>query len=110
MTTYSVRCRNSACRHRRIAKIHPDHYKQIPKCSECGLRKGWRIEQRAYNRKDLCDCGQSPLYPHRKGLYKFCDFHPRGFYNQAKRMGVSDDDIPLEFLGQPADTSNECPF
>lgn len=110
MTTYSVRCRDSACRHRRVLKRHPDSYLIVPKCAICGQRKGWRIEQRAYNRRDLCSCGKSPLYPHRVGKYKFCDHHPRGYYNQAKRQGVADDDIPVEYLGQPMKETDDCPF
>lgn len=110
MTTYSVRCRNSACRHRRVTRTDPATYKLVPKCPECGLRKGWRTEQRKYNKKDLCGCGQVPLYPHRKGLHPCCDFHPHGPYNQAKRQGVADEDIPLEYLGRRMDDEDECPF
>lgn len=110
MATYSVRCRDSACRHRRVLKRTPDSYEIQPKCAICGQRKGWRIEGRDYNRRDLCGCGQSPTYPHRVGKYKFCDHHPRGFYNQAKRQGVADDDIPLEVLGRPMKETDECPF
>ena len=110
MATYSVRCRHSACRHRRVAKRNPATYVIVPMCAACGERKGWRIEQRAYNRRNICGCGQSPLYPHRVGLYKFCDHHPRGFYNQAKRLGVEDADIPVEHLGQPMKETDECPF
>lgn len=115
--TYSVRCRNSACRHRRVTKIHPADYKLIPRCTACGERKGWRLESRDYNKKDLCGCGQSPLYPHRKGKYPCCDFHPNGAYNQAKRRGVEDKDIPfeeipLDLLGKKMhdDDDDECPF
>lgn len=110
MATYSVRCRNSACRHRRVTTKHPDDYILVPRCTECGSRKGWRIENRAYNRRDMCTCGQSPTYPHRVGKYRFCDFHPQGFYNQAKRQGVHDDDIPLEYLGRPCGKDEPCPF
>lgn len=109
MATYSVRCRNSSCRHRRVSKRHPDSYKLVPACPVCGERKGWRIEQRDYNHRDLCGCGQSPTYPHRKGKYKFCDHHPQGFYHQAKRQGVPDDDIPLEHIGAPC-TTDAAPF
>lgn len=110
MTTYSLRCKDGYCRHRRVSDRHPDTYKVVPKCPICKQRKGWRIENRAYNSKDLCGCGQSPAYPHRKGKYKFCDFHPQGFYNQAKRQGVSDDDIPLEFIGKPMKATDAVPF
>lgn len=110
MTTYSVRCRNSACRHRRVSETHPDKYKQQYRCPSCKQLKGWRLEGRAYNKKDLCTCGQVPLYPHRKGKHPLCDHHPQGFYNQAKRRGVSDDDIPLEHLGKPMKETDDCPF
>lgn len=110
MATYSVRCKDGYCRHRRVIHIHPDAYKRVPKCPICKQTKGWRLEPREYNKKDLCNCGQSPTYPHRKGKYKFCDFHPQGFYNQAKRRGVSDDDIPLEHLGRKMKEKDECPF
>lgn len=110
MTTYSVRCRHNACRHRRVSKRHPDEYKVVPRCSSCGHRKGWRIEARKYNKRDLCACGQSPEYPHRVGKYKFCDHHPDGFYNQAKRAGAKDADIPLEHLGRKMKTEEPCPF
>lgn len=111
MSTYSVRCRNSSCRYRRVSKRHPDSYKLVPRCPECKERKGWRIEQRAYNRRDLCGCGQSPAYPHRKGKYKFCDHHPHGFYHQAKRQGASDDEIPFEYMpSTPMKETDGCPF
>lgn len=108
--TYNVRCRNSKCRHRRVAKIHPDDYKVVPRCTACNERKGWRIENKQYNKRDICTCGQSPLYPHRKGKYKYCDHHPQGFYNQAKRQGVADDELPLDLLGRPLKPSETCPF
>lgn len=110
MTTFSVRCRNSKCRHRRVLPKHPLEYKFVSWCTECGQHKGWRVESRAYNKRDLCGCGQVPLYPHRKGKHKMCDFHPMGFYNQAKRRGISDDDIPLEYLGRPMKDTDDCPF
>lgn len=110
MTTYSVRCKHSDCRHRRVLKRHPDTYLIVPKCAICGERKGWRIEQRGYNKRNLCQCGQSPSYPHRVGKYKYCDHHPRGHYNQAKRQGVADADIPLEHLGEPMKETDDCPF
>ena len=110
MSTYSVRCRVAACRHRRVISRDPETYIIVPRCVVCGARKGWRIEQREYNRTNLCTCGQSPTYPHRKGKYKFCDFHPQGPYNQAKRQGLTDDDIPLEYLGKTMKQSEPCPF
>lgn len=110
MSTYSVRCKDGYCRHRRVLKRHPDTYVIVPKCAICGQRKGWRIEPRGYNKADMCSCGQSPLYPHRVGKYKFCDHHPQGFYNQAKRRGVADDDIPLEVMGRTMKETDVCPF
>ncbi len=110
MSTYSLRCRVKACRHRRVGTKHPDDYKQTYRCPSCGSMAGWRIENRDYNKKDLCGCGQSPTYPHRTGKYKYCDFHPMGFYNQAKRAGVPDEDIPLEYLGTPMKPDDPCPF
>lgn len=115
MSTYSVRCRNSACRHRRVAKTHPLDYVFVPVCEVCGQRAGWRLEARHYNKRHLCHC-DGPLgrdampYPHRI-THPLCDQHPRGYYNQAKRAGVCDDDIPLEFMPCEAVTSDAaCPF
>lgn len=101
MSTYSIRCRNSACRHRRVAGIHPDEYKVVPRCASCGKRVGWRIEGRAYNRRGLCDCSGPDMaegrhFPHRT-THPLCDQHPHGFYNQARAMGVAHDDIPEEY-------------
>lgn len=102
MSTWSVRCRNSSCRHRRVSRTHPDDYKVIPACPVCGQRKGWRIEQRAYNKRGLCHCS-GPLgrnnepFPHRI-THPSCDQHPHGIYNQARARGVAhDDDVPEEF-------------
>lgn len=112
MTTYSVRCRVNACRHRRVTKTHPDAYKRVYKCPMCGSKNGWRIESRAYNRRDICGCGQVPYgYPHRKGKHPLCDHHPQGAYNQAKLRGVADEDIPLEFTtGREMKKDDVCPF
>lgn len=102
MATYSVRCRNCQCRHRRVINIHPDDYKIVPACDACGKHVGWRIEGRAYNKKNLCHCG-GPInpktampFPHRP-THPMCDQHPLGYYNQAKRAGIEDNDIPLEY-------------
>ena len=101
MTTYSVRCRHNDCRHRRVSKTHPFDYKRVPKCPSCGNKKGWRIEQRYYNKRNLCRC-DGPVsetgqhYPHRKN-HPHCDHHPNGYYNQAKRAGIEDCDIPIEY-------------
>lgn len=109
MATYSLRCRNYLCRHRRVANKHPDEYKRVPRCPSCGMCKGWRIEQRAYSQRDRCHC-KGYHFPHQKGSSKYCDFHPQGFYNQAKRQGVSDEDIPLEHLGRKMKQHEPCPF
>lgn len=101
MTTYSVRCRHKACHHRRVTAIHPDDYRVVPKCPMCGQRKGWRIEQRAYNKRNLCKCS-GPLgrdnepFPHRV-THPCCDSHPMGVYNQARARGVAHEDVPEEF-------------
>jgi hypothetical protein len=112
MTTYSVRCRHRACRHRRVTKTHPDQYKVVPKCPACGERKGWRIEQRAYNKRGLCLCsgpaGNSGGFPHRV-THPLCEHHPKGLYNQLKRQGVADDDMPLDVVTLPLQ-QGECPF
>lgn len=109
MTTYSVRCRNSTCRHRRVATVHPDDYKRPPKCPCCGSTKGWRIELRQYSKRDRCTCSGYP-HPHQKASSKFCDHNPQGPYHQAKRHGASDDDIPLEYLGRKMKEDEPCPF
>jgi hypothetical protein len=110
MTTYSVRCRHKACRHRRVMKKHPDEYKKVPKCPMCGNSKGWRIENRAYNKRGLCHCsgpdmvatGSRQHFPHRV-THPYCDNHPRGFYNQARAKGVAHEDIPVEYGGAKVD-------
>lgn len=114
MTTYSVRCRNSQCRHRRVTKTHPDDYKIVPKCPMCGSKNGWRIENRDYNKRNLCPCsgvvfpdGRSA--PH-KTSHPLCENHPHGIYNQAKMRGVSDEHIPLEHLGRKMKETDLCPF
>lgn len=104
MTTYSVRCRNSHCRHRRVAGTHPDEYKVAPRCAVCDQRAGWRIEDRAYNQRGLCHCSGPDMasgrhFPHRN-THPLCDHHPHGFYNQARAMGVAPEDIPLEYHPQ----------
>lgn len=101
MTTYSIRCRNSACRHRRVSRTHPDDYRITPACSVCGQRKGWRIEQRGYNKRGLCHCNGPDMargehFPHRV-THPYCDHHPHGFYNQARARGVAHEDIPKEY-------------
>lgn len=101
MTTYSLRCRHHACRHRRVSRTHPDDYKRPPPCPVCGARKGWRIEQRQYNKRGLCQC-DGPIaefggtFPHRT-THPCCEHHPHGIYNQARARGVAHDDIPEEY-------------
>lgn len=113
MSTYSVRCRHQACRHRRVVRTHPDDYKVVPKCALCGHRKGWRIEGRAYNKRDLCDCGgpigrDGPI-PHNT-THPMCQHHPEGVKNQMLRAGVTIDDVPLEHVGRQMKATDECPF
>ena len=101
MTTYSVRCRHFACRHRRVVRTHPAEYKVVPRCPVCGQRKGWRIEQRDYNKRNLCRCSgptgrNGEPFPHRT-THPCCDQHPHGYYNQARARGVAHDDIPPEY-------------
>ena len=110
MATYSVRCRHTVCRHRRVFRKHPDAYKVIPKCPSCGKQKGWRIENRAYNQRNLCYCS-GPVsdvgvnYPHRT-THPYCEQHPEGIYNQAKRQGVTDEDIPAEYWPERLKNAN----
>lgn len=99
---YLVRCRNSACRHQRMTHTHPDQYILTPRCTSCGLIKGWRLEKRSRN-KVTCHCNSVGMatgntFPH-KTTHPFCDKNPRGYYNQARQMGVDHDDIPVEFGG-----------
>lgn len=103
MTTYSVRCRVDACRHRRVIRKHPDEYKRVTRCPVCGSKNGWRIENRTYNKRNLCKCDgpsmcKGQYFPHNK-THPMCDHHPKGFYNQAKRAGIEDYDIPVEYGG-----------
>lgn len=104
MTTYSVRCRNYKCRHRRVVRTHPDEYKRVPACPVCGRRVGWRIEQRAYSKRNLCHCSgpemtqvDGKMFPHKLAQHRFCDHHPHGFYNQARARGVAHEEIPKEY-------------
>lgn len=102
MATYSIRCRNSACRHRRVARTHPDDYKVAPRCPVCDTTKGWRIEGRQFRRhQSRCTCSGPEMqfgrwYPHRTN-HPLCDQHPHGFYNQARARGVAHEDIPEEY-------------
>jgi hypothetical protein len=109
MTTYSIRCRNARCRHRRVSTRHPDEYARTPPCSMCGARKGWRVEGREYNRRGLCNCSGVDMvrgvhFPHRT-THPFCDQHPLGYYNQARAQGVAHDEIPVEFGGGLLETA-----
>ena len=101
MATYSLRCRVASCRHRRVARVHPDDYKVTPRCPVCGHRNGWRIEARGYNKRGLCDCNGPEIltvrhFAHRT-THPYCDHHPLGFYNQARARGVAHEDIPMEY-------------
>lgn len=79
----------------------------------CGNRKGWRIENRDYNKRDLCDCsgpvGRDGPIPHNT-THPMCDHHPEGASNQMRRAGVAQDDIPLEHLGRQMKETDDCPF
>lgn len=110
MTTYSLRCRG--CRHRRVSSTHPDSYVATPRCSACGSLRGWRIEQRHYNKRNLCYCSGPDMatgrhFPH-KTTHPLCDKHPEGFYNQARQMGIPHDEIPVEFGGGLTTQEEEC--
>lgn len=110
MTTYSVRCRVDKCRHRRVTTRDPATYIRPPRCESCGSLNGWRIEGREYNKRGLCSCsgpiGRSGPFPHR-ATHPFCDQHPRGEYNQLKRQGVRDEDMPMHVA---APVQGDCPF
>lgn len=113
MATYSVRCRHTACRHRRVTTTHPDDYKVVPRCPACGQRKGWRIEQRGYNKRGLCNCGgpvgrDGPI-PHRT-THPMCEQHPQGYANQMRRSGADEADIAFELGGRKMGETDDCPF
>jgi hypothetical protein len=113
MTTYSVRCRVNACRHRRVTRTHPDAYKVVPRCPACGARNGWRIEGREYNRKNLCRCSGPEMqfgryYPHRT-THPLCDNNPDGPRNQELARGTRPEDLPLELMGTTY-KGDGCPF
>lgn len=116
MTTYSIRCRVHACRHRRVTKTHPDDYKIVPKCPVCGSKNGWRIENRDYNKRNLCNCNgpessqeHGKHFPHRT-THPLCENNPNGLRNQAKRQGIADEDLPLELMGKQMKEDEPCPF
>jgi hypothetical protein len=102
MASYTVRCRNSKCRHRRTIPFHPDYFQRTPRCLACGEQRGWRVEKPA--KRIYCHCNGPDMasegrhYPHRTD-HPFCDKHPRGYYNQARFMGIPHDEIPVEFGG-----------
>lgn len=112
VATYSVRCCNSKCRHRRVAKTHPFDYKIIPKSECCNEVAGWGVESRAYNKQNLCYCG-GPINPRNEMSYQhksnnpMCDQHPHGYY-QAIGRGVQHDDIPKEY--RPVDPQHAIQF
>ena len=114
MSTYSLRCRNSACRHRRVASVHPDDYILVPSCKVCGQRKGWRIESRDYNQRNLCKCSgpescKGQAFPHNT-THPLCDNNADGLRNQALKRGVAPADMPLEMMGQTMGKNDVCPF
>lgn len=112
MSTWSVRCKHHACRHRRVSSKHP--FEDDSACPSCKSTKGWRLEARAYNKRNLCRCS-GPLgrdncsFPHNT-THPMCDQHPRGPVNQALQRGVAPDDIPLEWQGTPMAADADCPF
>jgi hypothetical protein len=90
-----------------VSAKHPDEYIRVPRCPSCGETRGWRIEQRAYAKRNLCHCsgpdvsatGSGKHFPHKKD-HPLCDHHPHGYYNQARAQGVAHDDIPEDFRPQ----------
>lgn len=85
----------------------------MPRCPVCGSTKGWRIEQRAYNKRGLCKCDGPTMtngkhFPHRT-THPLCDNNPDGERNQVLQRGVSAEDLPLELMGT-ACTDDEAPF
>lgn len=97
---YSIRCR--ACRHRMRSTQHPDDMQTVA-CTSCGEKRGWRFEDRAYNRRNLCRCSgpeasqeHGKNFPHRAS-HPLCDQHPYGIYNQARARGIEHSDIPVEY-------------
>lgn len=97
MTTYSLRCRNSACRRRRVSRTHPDDLTVRVRCKGCGGFHGWRIEGREYNQRNLCHCNGPDMidgrnFPHRV-THPLCDKHPMGRVNQARRRGIPESAI-----------------
>lgn len=111
MSTWSVRCRVNACRHRRVSRKHP--IEDDSACPSCGSTKGWRVEQRTYNKVGRCYCAgpigrDGAQFPH-SASHPLCDHHPRGHVNQALARGLAPADLPLELMGV-ACTSAEAPF
>jgi hypothetical protein len=97
---------------RRVSRVHP--IADDSKCPSCGSVKGWRIEQRTYNKRGLCYCS-GPMgrdncsFPHRV-THPCCDQHPNGYRNQALARGMTQQDIPLEYLGTRMAADADCPF
>jgi len=91
---------------------HPDDM-QTEECPSCKNTKGWRLEARTYNKRNLCHCEGPQLsqelgksFPHRV-THPYCDHHPMGFYNQARARGVAHEDIPTEYGGGKAEDEDE---
>jgi len=85
-----------------VSKQHPDDMQTVP-CPACGAKRGWRFEDRAYNRRNLCRCSgpeavqeNGKNFPHSKS-HPLCEQHPHGIYNQARARGVAHEDVPEEY-------------
>jgi hypothetical protein len=81
----------------------------------CGEKKGWRVEHRHYNKRNLCYCNgptasRGVYFPHNT-THPLCDNHPNGHYNQAKHAGVKDDELPFDVVPRrPMKADEPCPF
>lgn len=72
---------------------------------------GWRVEERAYNKRGLCRCGgpvgrDGPI-PHRTS-HPLCDHHPNGPANQMRRAGADEIDVAYDVPATPG--PDEPPF
>ncbi|WAX22826.1 hypothetical protein MAJJADAN_00064 [Pseudomonas phage Amjad_SA] len=96
-----ARCRQ--CRARRVLSRHPDAYRTLPRCRNCGARDyhadKWMNERNV--KAMTCHCsGHGPgyHYPHRRGAL-WCNYQPGGdwktleqFEAEIKRLEVPDCD------------------
>lgn len=92
MSTFSLRCRLKKCRHRRVSRVHPDDAKQRYRCPKCRGMHGWRIENRDYNKRNLCNCSgveviRGVRFPHRPHN-PYCDNNPWAEFNRAALQGI----------------------